>query len=117
MSATEAEKNEVLSAFMGWTPRECSMCYDHLQFWSKGHHIKHDIPPTDYFADTPEAAWAVKKLKDEFVRQTGRPINVRTSRPTSESPVHYYCKPFQSIESESNAVADAICRALVKEQR
>lgn len=127
---THDEANVQLNAFAGWkVGQKCERVDDTT---TRGipycalHDLTapHDIPPTDYFADTPEAREAVRVLKDEFVRRTGRGVDVHSrgikgkeplfgcwAGVTAESGGHYGCAPI-----ESHAIAFAIAAAL-QEQR
>lgn len=86
MTPTEAEANDILNVFAGWKPGQkcdgpishcfdvsgervigydCMVCRGHWTLPARPLH-PHDIPQTDFFADTTDARDAVRLLKDEF---------------------------------------------------
>jgi len=136
MTPTEAEANAILNRFAGWKPEQpLYRCYrptcdrggttgPPTRTWCLEH--DRDIPPTDYFADTPEAREAVRLLKDEFVRRTkryhikietyltyyGGEFMVRATVVDDKAEVDEESSPYIDESIESHAIALALAAAL-----
>lgn len=122
---TNVEANDILNSFAGWEPgRKCpehDMC--HHGFCSHDQAFgDHEIQPTDYFADTPEAREAVRLIKDAFVRRTklGIEIRVQEVEGAAQFSAHIFNLPDWDVAVasrwgqaiEHHAIALAIAEAL-----
>lgn len=79
------EKNLALNKLMGWAPnRKCNKlqatasgggpigyyCLEHRT------NLPHNIPPFNFYADTPEARERTRLLAIEYSRRTGRDVDI-----------------------------------------
>lgn len=106
----QQHKIEVLNRFMGWEPST-------TQF-SKATGKTYVVQPFNPYADTPEAREWTRKLKDEFVRRTGRGVHVETGRWIGEAQLVNYWVRLDDSEItlqesiEHHAILDAIYEAI-----
>lgn len=119
---TQDEKNLALNKFMGWEPNQrchgLGNYHDNPALRCKHRiYVEHDIPPFDYYADTPEARERVRLLRYEFVKRTHKQIqlswdwnigNVWTEVWIAGVGMERACKS----AIESHAILDAIYEAI-----
>ena len=126
--STVEEKNLVLNRFMGWEPNQrCRDDFGRVDMptgWEcacgallEEQWEEHDIPPFNYYTNTPEARERTRLLKDEFVRRTGGEVDVHTRAEYTLEPL-FSCwagvgtKRCSWSPVESHAILDAIYEAI-----
>ena len=119
------DKIEVLNRFMGWTTgARCPECNERPTYrtpddtwWDSNAHFWRIIPPFDPYADTPEAREWTRRLKDEFVRRTGKYTEVLSHvQPHGVMRFRVMIPPMRDLvrwsEIEHHAILDAIYEAI-----